>query len=51
MNWTSLDKEPRHTSPRISGPHYLITTVDDHFWWLPEEQRPVYITPAHWWDR
>ena len=42
------------TDPRriwLSGPYYLITETDPRFWWRPEDQRPVYITPAHWWDR
>lgn len=41
-------KEP---APLLSGPRYLITETDDRYWWLPEDQRPVYVTPAHWWER
>lgn len=48
---TMTDKKDKEVPPRVSGPHYLITETDNRFWWLPEDQRPVYITAAHWWDR
>jgi hypothetical protein len=35
----------------ISGPRYLVTETDPRFWWRHNDDRPVYITPAHWWDR
>lgn len=51
MTKTDKDRETPHIPPRVGGPNYLITETDDRFWWRPEDQRPVYITPAHWWDR
>jgi hypothetical protein len=50
---TEMNEQPKpKPDPQriwLSGPHYLITETDERFWWL--EQRPVYVTPAHWWDR
>jgi len=43
--------EEERCARRISGPNYLITETNDRYWWLPQDQRPIHITPAHWWER
>ena len=49
---TKVQSQPsKEPPPRISGPRYLITETDDRYWWRENDRRPVYVTPAHWWER